>query len=369
MNRRDCDVVVIGAGTIGLFTALNLAERGRRVTVLERRTAWREASGVNAGSLGVQNKLVPLVPYTLASFEIWKTLERRLGRDIGYHRTGGYKVATSADEEERLRAGFEAQIAAGLRAEWKTAETLRREAPWMSDSVVAATYSDDDGHASPIRLGPALVDALRHAKVDLIEGVEILGMEANGGIRIDTKGEAFRAREIVIAANAWSARLAAMLGVSLPISLDVNMVSVTEPAPLTVGKMVTHARGILTVKQVANGSCLIGGGWQGVGTLDDMAKDIDFDQLTHNLVLASSVLPGLKKLHVLRSWAGYEGVSPDSLPYLGRLPGHERAYVAACARGGFTLGPLFGQLMAQLIVDGQPSIAIDGFNPGRFGNG
>jgi len=73
--------------------------------------------------------------------------------------------------------------------------------------------------------------------------------------------------------------------------------------------------------------------------------------------------------HADSPWQTYLSQVDRVLPYLGRLPGHEHAYVAACARGGFTLGPLFGQLMAQLIVDGQPSIAIDSFNPGRFGNG
>jgi glycine/D-amino acid oxidase-like deaminating enzyme len=113
---------------------------------------------------------------------------------------------------------------------------------------------------------------------------------------------------------------------------------------------------------------MIGGGWQGQGTLEDRRKELDHDQVIHNLRLAVRVVPGLARLHVLRSWAGYEGVSPDSLPYLGRLPNHEDVFVAACARGGFTLGPLLGQLLGELILVGRPSRPIELFAPGRFAN-
>ena len=177
------------------------------------------------------------------------------------------------------------------------------------------------------------------------------------------------ARDLVIAAGAWSGRVASLLGFHLPVALDVNMVSVTEPAPFVIGKIVTHARGILTLKQVSNGTCLIGGGWQGTGTIDNLRKELELDQLTHNLILANRVIPGLGPLHILRSWAGYEGLSPDSLPYIGRVPGFENVYISACARGGWTLGPLFGQLLSEVIVSGRPSMPIDSFNPGRFGHG
>ena len=160
-----------------------------------------------------------------------------------------------------------------------------------------------------------------------------------------------------------------MIGYKLPICLDVNMVSVTEPAPPTIAKILTHARGILTLKQVDNGSCLIGGGWQGIGTLADDRKAVDYDQLVHNLRLATRVIPGLSQLNILRTWAGYEGVTPDSLPYLGRLPGYPDVFCAACARGGFTLAPLLGRLLGELIATGSTSRPITPFDPGRFTNG
>jgi glycine/D-amino acid oxidase-like deaminating enzyme len=365
---RTSDVVVIGGGTMGLSAALCLAEGGRAVTLVDQGQVWSEASGVNAGSLAVQNKLTPLVPYTLWALDLWKGLSARLGTDVGFRQTGGYKVATSPVEAERLRRTSEEQRQAGVPLRWLSQGDIRDEVPWLSQEVIAATWSPVDSLASPTRFGPALVGAAKAAGVEIVERAEARSVHANGRVTVETTRGTTSAEDVLIAAGAWSGKLAAMLGVHLPVSLDVNMVSVTEPAPATIGRMVTHARGILTLKQVANGSCMIGGGWQGRGTLADRVKDVDIDQVCHNLRLANRVVPGLAQLHVLRSWAGYEGVSPDSLPYVGRLPNHHHVYVAACARGGFTLGPLLGALVGELILTGETSRPIDLFAPSRFGN-
>jgi glycine/D-amino acid oxidase-like deaminating enzyme len=368
-GERKAEVVIVGGGIYGLFTALNLAELGKSVTLLDRLGIWSEASAVNAGSLGVQNKLPELVPYTLSAWQIWLTLAERLGKDVGVRRDGGYKVAMTEAEAERLAQIAREQEARGLRVHWLSRTELRKRAPWISPNVVAATFSPDDGYASPTLLGPALRRAVGEAGVEIIEQADVVSVKGGRTLSVETTKGDFRADVLAITAGAWSGRIAAMVGCRLPISLDVNMVSVTEPAGPTIGNIVTHARGILTLKQVANGSCLIGGGWQGVGTLADGRKEINYDQLVHNLRLAVRVVPGLAKLNLIRSWAGYEGVTPDSLPYLGRLGQHPNIYCAACARGGFTLGPLMGQLLAELIATGSTSKPIAIFDPQRFAHG
>jgi len=147
--------------------------------------------------------------------------------------------------------------------------------------------------------------------------------------------------------------------------LDVNMVSVTEPAPAVIPGIVFHARGILTVKQAANGTCLIGGGWQGTGDTETGAKDLDYDALLHNLRLAASVVPALQRLNLVRSWAGVEAVTPDALPYLGEVPGCPGLLVAAGMRGGWTLAPAIGRVAAQLLEGKRPDWDVGAFDPAR----
>lgn len=366
---RKADVIVVGSGIFGLFCALTLAEAGKSVIVVDRSRSWSEASAVNAGSLGVQNKLPALVPYTLWSWELWIQLEKRLGVDVGLRRNGGYKIAMTETEAERLFQISHEQEQLGLAVERLGHDELHVRAPWISSECVAATFSPDDGYASPTLVGPALRRTAEERGVVIVEHADVYAIRHGNSLCVETSKGEFFGEKIAITSGAWSAKLAAMVGVDLPISLDVNMVSVTEPTPRQViPNIVTHARGILTLKQVANGSCLIGGGWQGIGTIDDSRKELDYDQLVHNLRLAMRVIPGLGQLNVLRSWAGYEGVTPDSYPYLGLLPGHRDIYCAACARGGFTLGPLMGQLLAELILSGCTSRPVNIFDPGRFSN-
>ncbi|SAL73488.1 FAD dependent oxidoreductase [Caballeronia arvi] len=365
MNAR-ADVILIGGGIFGQFAALTLAEAGRQVVLIDRAALWGEASSVNAGSLGVQNKLLELVPYARWSWEMWSRMAELLGADVGVSRAGGFRIAMTDVEAERLRVSALAQRATGLDVRLLDRGDLRAETPWLSREVVAATFSPEDGYASPTLVGPALRAAVAGAGVRIVEHARIASVRRRDGIEVETDRGAFRSRTLGITAGAWSAQCAAMLGVTLPIALDVNMVAVTESAPPTIGAMTSHARGILTLKQVANRSCLIGGGWQGIGTLDDRRKEVDYDQLVHNLRLAVRVVPGLACLNILRSWAGYEGVTPDSLPYLGRLGDYPDVFVGACARGGFTLGPLFGRLLGELIATGKTSRPIDLFNPRRF---
>jgi glycine/D-amino acid oxidase-like deaminating enzyme len=129
--------------------------------------------------------------------------------------------------------------------------------------------------------------------------------------------------------------------------------------------MVTHIRGILTLKQLPNGSCIIGGGWQGIGDLESGRKDFDYESLLHNIRLGALIVPALKDLHIVRNWAGFEGVTPDSLPYFGQLPGLPNAYISACARGGWSIGPVLGKLMDELVRTGKTSFPILEFDPKR----
>lgn len=360
------DIGIIGGGIIGLFAAVTLARHGYSVAVIDQGELWSEASAVNAGSLGVQNKLSALVPYSLWSWEIWQDLAKDLGIDAGVNRQGGYKVAMTEPEAERLHEVAQEQIGLGLTAELLTRQQIADRAPWLSAEVQAAAFSPDDGYASPTLMGPALLRAADKLGVRLYARTRVTGVEPGKTVELTSTAGTFAVGQLALATGAWTQKAAALLGAHLPVSIDVNMVSVTEPAPPTIKGLVSHARGILTLKQVANGSCLVGGGWQGIGTLDDRRKDVDHDQLVHNLKLALRVVPGLGRLNVLRSWAGYEGVTPDSLPYIGHIGSNPNIFVAACARGGFTLGPAIGRLLAELMTTGKTSRPIGIFDPSRF---
>lgn len=363
----DTDVLVIGAGIAGLCTALYLARAGRTVAVIDRGEPWGDASGANAGTLSVQIKRPEVLNITRRAVELWQGFKAEFGIDVGFGRPGGLRVATNEREIDMLRRSQVEQRELGLDTEWLDGNRLRDLAPWLGPTVTAATLCDWDAYSSPLQAGHAIIQGARHAGVAILGAAAATAIaEVSPGYRVTTGAGTITARVLVIAAGAWSGEAARMLGIDLPVSADVNMLSVTEPTAPLLDRVVTHIGGILSLKQYPNGTCLIGGGWQGRGGLSTGVKEIGYENLLHNLRVAANVVPALARLRLVRSWAGFEGVVPDALPLFGPLPGRAGVYVNACARGGYSQGPALGHLMAELITSGRTSLPMERFAPKRF---
>jgi len=360
------EIAVIGAGVTGLSAALFLARDGAEVTVIERAEPWSEASGANAGTLSLQVKIIPVLALARYALDLWESL-RGMGIETGFARPGGLRVATSDAQLSELRRYAERQANAGVKTEWLEGSALREFAPWLGAPVLAASFCPEDGFTSPLLTGASLAEAVRCAGARILTGSPVTSIEPRGeGYRVVLPAGELLCRKLVLAAGPWTAELGRMLGAKLPLYVDVNMLSVTEPAPPLIDRVVTHIGGVLSLKQHRNGTILIGGGWQGRGGFSPPRKEIDHERLLQNLKEAASVVPALRQLRLVRSWAGFEAVTADALPFLGRLAGHSHAYVSAGARGGFHLGLAQGRLLAQLIREGRTELPIEAFDPARL---
>ena len=363
----DAEIVVVGGGVAGMSTALFLARAGRDVVLLERGVPWGDASGANAGTLSLQVKRTEVLDLCKLSLDVWRRFGDEMGIDVGFGQPGGLRVATTEAEVAHLREYSEEQRGGGLEFEWLEGNQLRAMAPWLSIGVRAATFCTGDAYSSPLLAGGSLTAGVAKAGGRIVGHAEVTGLaRENGAFRIETPKGTIRAKTLVITAGPWSGGLARMLGVALPIYVDVNMLSITEPAPKLLDRVITHIGGILSLKQLANGTILIGGGWQGRSRFASMEKFADHVRLGQNLTTAVSVVPGLAELRLVRTWAGYEAVAPDALPTFGRLPGVDSAYIAAAARGGFTFGPGQGLLISEMILGQPPSTPIGRFDPARL---
>ena len=361
------EVVIVGAGISGLCCALHLAAAGCEVAVLDRADPWGDASGANAGTLSVQVKRPEVLQVTREAVRLWGSFRDEFGIDVGFVQPGGLRVATTTAELALLRQSVGVQRGLGIEVELLADNQVHDRFPWLGRGVLAAACCGLDAFSTPLLAGPALIGACRDAGARVVghASVEAIELRADG-FRVATAAGALSCRQLVIAAGAWTGAVAAMLGAALPVLVDVNMLSVTEPAPPLLDRVVTHAGGILSLKQYPNGTCVIGGGWQGRGGLADGRRELDYENLLHNLRVAAAVVPALAELRVVRSWSGFEAVAPDALPVLGRLPGHDDAYVLAGARRGYSQGPALGKLLAELMLDGTTSLPVDAFDPGRF---
>ena len=358
------DIAVVGGGISGCTTALYLARGGMRVVLLEAKGVCRQASGVNAGTLSIQVKEAALIPYAMRSSELWEASPEWLGVDVGFRRLGGLTLAFTDDEAEMLKERMTERQAAGAPIEFVGLNRAREIEPALSHHPVLASYCPLDGYSDSTRAGKAYRGALLKNGVDLRENTPVTGVERDGaGFAVETGGGVVKARRIVLAGGLWLADILAWFGFRLPAECRINQVSVTARMGPTLRTIVGVANGFLSLKQVANGTVLIGGGWQGIGDLEQGGVEIVPGNLTANIRLAQHAVPAMAGARVVRTWLGVEGHSENYVPLVGPLPGVEGAYVLGLVRGGYTIGPIVGKLLADAILGRQPELPL--FDPAK----
>jgi len=355
------DAIVVGGGVMGAAAALQLAEGGMRVALCEARQLAMGASGVNAGTLSMQTKRVPLIPYALRGYELWK----RAGDAVGFKETGSLTLAYTQGEAEGLAQRMTARRNAGAPIELISVTAARALEPGLREGLVAASYCAADGYANSSLTGVYYRGRLRAAGVDVRELTPACAIVPDGkGVSVNTAAGSLRGARALLATGAWAKTMSEQIGTPLPIRLRVNTVSVTERVPTLIKAVVAHASGLLTLKQAVNGTVLIGGAWQGRGSPDTWQGDIVPETLIANLRLAQYVLPRLAQARVLRCWTGFEAQTPDSVPLAGPMPGMSNLFVLCCVRSGYTIGPYIGRLMGDLMLGREPEMPL--FDPARL---
>ncbi len=360
------DVCIVGAGIYGLVVAHHLSRAGVGVTIVDRGRPGAEASSANAGSIGVQNKPLTMQAHTLRSAEAWATLGDELDHDIGYERIGGMRIATSEADTAILERQRPEQAAIGIPVELLSGDAVRQAAPYLGTSVQAAAYCELDGLSNPLATNHAYLLSARRHGARLERGTGVVAIEALGeGFAVETSTGTIHAGQIVNAAGAWAASIAAMLGVRLPTTWALNMVSITEPRPDLIPHLVTHVRGNLTVKQ-HHGRALIGGAWRGEGDPHTGEKRVNLENLKGNLAWACTAVPGLQAFRLLRSWAGVQAHSPDKTFVMGQHRSVPGAWVFAAGSGGYTLAPYLGRRMAEWMLSGERPDDLSTMDVARF---
>jgi len=361
------DVAVIGGGVMGCTVALHLARAGMRAIVLERDRIFRQASGVNAGTLAMQTKTPFMVPYHLKGWELWRDARSWLGQDVGFAQRGSINLAFTDAEAETLQQLVPDRVAAGAPIEFIGANRALKIEPNIAPNAKLYAYSAMDGYADALQAGRAYRAALTAAGCKVREQCPVGRIARDGALfEISAGGLPVRARRLVLAVGAWLEPFAAEMGVHLPLDYQVIQMAVTERMPPLLNVIVSSATNLLTLKQAANGSVLIGGGWFARGSTRTPDRELIVEHLIGNMRLAHATVAGLRGARLARTWIGINGMNPDRRPIIGPLPGVADAYVIGGVRSGFTGGPILGRILAQAILGEVPEMPIDFFDPARF---
>ncbi|MDA0675063.1 MAG: FAD-binding oxidoreductase [Proteobacteria bacterium] len=365
MTSAPFDAAVIGGGVMGCSTALQLARGGMRVILFERGGLCMEASGVNAGSLSPMIKRSMLIPHAMRSYDIWQNSAKTLGMDVGGHRMPGLIAAYTDGEAEELESIMIERRDAGCPIEIVGPNRARELEPGLSDSVKLAAYCERDGHGDSSRSGKVFRNALTLAQVDLRTHTQVTGVDRAGdGFAVSAASGVVHAKRVVLAGGAWLGRMCRWLGYPLDVRFKVNQLVVTERIKPVVRTVLGVSNGMLTLKQSANGTVVLGGGWQGFGDLHQGGVELVADSVIGNLKLARVVIPGLTDVRVMRSWLGMEALMPSYDPVIGAVPDVENAFIIGCVRGGWEIGPCLGALLGDLILGREPDLPL--FTPPTY---
>ncbi len=360
---QQADVVVIGAGVMGACLAYYLAQEGQDVLVLERDDANLQASGANAGSLHVQllsfdfgakaeaggGPAAQTLPLGPASVALWRQLEQACGGDFEISTTGGLMLADSPAGMAFLQAKAALERTHGIDNHIIDAATLRSLAPALSHEMLGAEYAPQEGKINPLKATYGVLQAAQALGARFIRGTSVQQIErAGSGWRIGSSRCQVHAGRIVNAAGPWSREIAAMVGVELPVHSAPLQMIVTEAAPVLVKQLVAHADRHLSLKQAATGGLIVGGGW--TAAYDDRRR---FNTaLRHsvegNLWVAQRVLPQMRGLRVLRTWAAMN-INIDGAPILGEAP-QAKGFFNAVTSNGYTLSPVVARMTVDLLL-------------------
>jgi sarcosine oxidase subunit beta len=361
----SADVIVIGGGLHGCSAALHLARAGMKVAVLEKDHVARHASGVNAGGVRTLGRHLAEVPLAVASLDLWHRIADLVGDPCGFESPGQVKVAEDEAGFTSLRERVGQVHALGFEHEELIGrDELREIVPAVGEHCVGAIVCRRDGAALPFRTTLAFKRKAESLGVKFFEGVRAGKLEHSHGI---WKVADFEAPNVVNTAGAWAGRIAAQLGEPVPMEATALMLMITAPVAAFVKPVVGVVGRPLSFKQYANGTVMIGGGQRGKADLDTNATVLDYARLAFNARTAVDVFPRMRHADIVRAWAGIEGMMADDIPVIGpssTSPGVWHAF--GFSAHGFELGPIVGEIVADLVTRGGTPHPIAPFSIARF---
>lgn len=369
------DVIVIGAGVQGASLAFHLASRGASVTVVERSSVAAGATGRSSGLVRVYYDLLAEARLAWESQAWFADWAERVGGECGFTRTG-FLWIEPAERRDRVVANSASHRAMGVDSQVLDADSIRGLFPALHVGDEVAAYEPASGYADPFMTAAGFLSGARQRGARLVPGAEVTAIRTSGGRveGVDTTRGPVDAPLVVNAAGGWAARVAALAGLDIPVTVwrhDTGYLGVPD----------TVARPVPVVIDIANGMYLRpeGGDMILVGLEDDNQMGgspdrdtadarADFRDRAAERVIRR--VPGLIDGTFRTSHSGQDGLTPDQRPMLGAM-GPDGFYLDCGHSGtGFKTAPAVGLAMSELILDGAAtSVDIAPFAPTRFAEG
>ncbi len=341
---KSWDIIITGAGIIGVSLALELRQRGASVLVMERGEPGGESSSAAAGMLAPADPDTPAALRTIASAsaqlfpEYVEKLESLAGMEVDFRRQGTIAFLETADGPPEYQPLSSAQL-------------HHREPALVSPGH--PSFFVQENSVDPRLLMRAALTAAQKSGVEIYGNSEVRAISIqNANPEVRTDRETFSARAVINCQGAWS---------GAPVRPRKGQMFYVQPQRARLLQHVMRAPDVYIVPR-SSGKILIG------ATVEDVGYDktVD-DSAIHGLLTAGTkYLPELASATIIERWAGLRPGTPDSLPII-VMTGKRNVFVASGHfRNGILLAPITAKIMAYLAAGKTPAMDIATFSPNRF---
>ncbi|WP_024904708.1 NAD(P)/FAD-dependent oxidoreductase [Robbsia andropogonis] len=412
------DVVIIGAGIIGAFTAWFLAKRGMKVALLEKGFVGGEQSSRNWGWCRQQNRDARELPMATHSLRLWEEFEATSGESTGFRRSGLLYLSNSDEELSGWARWCDFAKTAGVRTEVLGSQAASAKARFTEKQWKGGIFAPTDGTADPGNAAPAVARAILKLGGTVHQNCAARGIETEAGrvSGVVTEHGTIRTKTAVLSGGAWASTFCRQLGIRMPQATIRSSIMELAVARGVLPDAV-HTKDVSITRRSDNTYTLAISGmarfdptqqkfryakdffplfrrrWRSisVGTLEgvrsgheslkrwrldevtpmermrvlDPTPDQTALRLMHSRAIA--LCPALGKSHTTASWAGYIDMTPDGVPCIGEVNEVAGLVLAAGFSGhGFGIGPGAGHLIADLVMGSTPIVDPRPFDPKRF---
>jgi glycine/D-amino acid oxidase-like deaminating enzyme len=369
MINENAEVVVVGGGVIGVSLAYGMVKNGAKVILIDKVDNRLTASRGNFGLVWVQGKgkgMPRYVEWSIEATEKWpefaENLENESGFNLNYEKTGGLEICLG-EEEHQERVNFieemsQASSSGRYDCEMISLKELQGMIPEikLGKEVSGASFCSHDGCVNPLNLLKAMSSSFQENGGDyrpeqLVQKIEY----SSNGFKIKTGTHSFNAKKIVLACGLMTTKLANMVGMKVPVIAERGQILVTE----STSRVFNYPTG--GIRQNYDGSFMLGGSQEAVSNNIETSYEV----LQNIAKRAIRILPNLKNLQMIRSWAALRVLTPDKMPVYLESDQYPGAY-AITSHSGVSLASIHSSNLVDWILEEKIPLGFSSFHPQRF---
>lgn len=382
MNQNAAKHLIVGGGILGCSIAYHLTRMGEKdVVLLERASLTEGATWHAAGLVGQLRSSRNTTRMLKKSVEMYDRLQNEEGMQFDWKKTGSLRLA--ATKERLLEARRLTTMARSFDLEMQMispSEAIDLFPLIEKKGLEGAAYIPSDGYVDPASLCQAVAKAARNQGANIRQNVEVLDFNITDGriTSVETSEGRWEADNIILAAGMWSREIGAKLGIRVPACAVEHQYIVTESTGSEIGHYPTlrDPERLVYYKPDAGGRLVVGGYEEGTLPFGDQGIPGRFERelLPENLdrflplaELAGKVTPVINEVGIRQVINGPIPYSADGDFVMGWQPGYKNLMLATGFLYGIAAGGGAGEMIAEWVVDGQPSLDLWPLDVRRFG--